>query len=62
MNHKIYPIYQNGRVKVVPLISQVRVEIEGKPIGIYNIRDIESAIELADMVAEEDGVISHLAA
>lgn len=57
-----FPIYQNGRYKIVPLTLKVIVKDGDKPIQTFNINDIESAIETVDDMAYRDGVRDHIAA
>ncbi len=59
---KIYPIYKNGRVRLIPHVTLLRIEVDGKVLpGTYDPRDVETAISDVDRMAEEFGEFAHVA-
>ena len=53
-------IYANGRYRVVPLVTLLSVEIEGRKLQTFGVDEIETAVETVDRLAEGDGVFAHV--
>lgn len=53
-------IYANGRYRVVPLVTLLRVEVEGRTLQTFDVDEIEQAVATVDQLAEGDGVFCHV--
>jgi hypothetical protein len=58
---KLQTIYRNGRVEVVALATLVAVEVGGKRLQVFDIKEVNAAVEMADGMAEQDGCYEHVA-
>jgi hypothetical protein len=54
-------IYDNGRYRVVPLVTLLALEGGGRRLGIYGVEDVDKAVMDADAMAERDGMYAHVA-
>jgi hypothetical protein len=52
-------IYSNGRFRVVPLVTLLRVEVDGRALQTFDVDQIEEAVATVDQLAEGDGVFVH---
>ena len=53
-------IYANGRYRVVPLVTLLALEVEGRRLQTFGVEEIERAVAEVDLMAESDGVMSHV--
>lgn len=53
-------IYANGRYRIVPLVTLLRVEVDGRRLQEFEVDEIETAVETVDRLAEGDGVFCHV--
>ena len=48
-------IYANGRYRVVPLVTLLVVEIEGRRLQTFGVEEIDLAVRTVDEMAESEG-------
>ena len=52
----IQTIYERGRYRVVPLVTLLAVEVDGRRLGCYDIDEVDRAVMDVDELALRDGV------
>ena len=58
-NFKMQVIYSNGKYRVVPLVTLLCVEVEGRRLQTFSVEEIEQAVATVDHLAEGDGHFAH---
>lgn len=53
-------IYTNGRFRVMPLVTLLSVEVDGRRLQLFDVGEIEDAVAEVDTLAERDGVTAHV--
>jgi hypothetical protein len=53
-------IYSNGRFSVVPLVTLLCLEVEGRRLQTFAIEEIEQAVAEVDRMAESDGLFAQV--
>lgn len=62
MSFNTQVIYSNGRYRVVPQITLLRIEVDGRVLQTVGAEDIEHAVSEVDRLAENDGCFAHCSA
>lgn len=52
-------VYSNGRYRVVPLVTLLRIEVDGRVLQTVGPEDLELAVQEVDRLAEGDGCFAH---
>ena len=52
-------IYANGRYRIVPLVTLLSVEVDGRKLQTFEVEEIENAVSEVDRLAESDGCFAH---
>lgn len=52
----IQTIYKRGRYRVVPLVTLLAVEVDGRRLGMYDVEEVDKAVQDVDELALRDGL------
>ena len=52
-------IYSNGRFRVMPYVTHLMIEVEGRVVQTFDPQEIEQAVAEVDRMAEGDGLYAH---
>ena len=52
-------IYSNGRFRVLPYVTHLMIEVEGRVLQTFDPHEIEAAVAEVDRMAEGDGIFAH---
>ena len=55
-------IYANGRFRVMPYVTHLMIEVEGRVLQTFEPQEIEAAVAEVDRMAEGDGCFAHATA
>jgi hypothetical protein len=52
-------IYQNGRYRILPLVTLLILEVDGRRLDTFDSAEIEAAVTEVDRLAAAEGNLAH---